>query len=237
MQINSTENSRSVCIIPARGGSKRIPRKNLKTFCGKPIIEYAISNALKSDIFDRVIVSTDDEEIAAVSKSFGAEVPFMRSKKTSDDFATTLDVLKEVVNKLKSKTIENICCLYPCTPLVSKENLKKAYNKFVLEGFETLLSIQEYPHPIQRSLSFNEQQEVVFNDATHISTRTQDLETFYHDAGQFYFHKKKVITDYDNIYSGRTGGYLLSSYQAQDIDNSDDWALAESKFKFSNKNM
>lgn len=234
----SSKKRDNVCIIPARGGSKRIPRKNIKTFNGLPIISFPIQEALKSNLFDTVIVSTDDEEIARIAQRYGAETPFFRSKETSDDFATTLDVLKEVMFNLstESRYYNNICCLYPCTPLVTSEVLIKAFQKFIYDDMDTLLTIQEYRHPIQRALALKDGKTIEFVNQKHIATRTQDLEVFYHDAGQFYFHKTALITDKESIYEGKTGCFLLSGTQAQDIDNEDDWALAEVKFNVKNKN-
>ena len=227
----------NLCIIPARGGSKRIPKKNIKLFNGQPIISYSIQEALKTKLFDSVIVSTDDEEIASIAKSFGAEVPFLRSPETSNDYATTLDVLKEVVSNLNdySKAYKNVCCLYPCTPLVTADILLKSYDKFISEDMDTLLTTQEYRHPIQRALALKDGEVIDFVNKAHISTRTQDLDVYYHDAGQFYYHKSSLILNQQSIYDGKTGHYLLPISRAQDIDNEDDWILAELKFKAKNK--
>ena len=227
----------NLCIIPARGGSKRIPKKNIKLFNGQPIISYSIQEALKTNLFDSVIVSTDDEETANIAQSFGAEAPFLRSPEASNDYATTLDVLKEVVSKLKyySRAYDNVCCLYPCTPLITADILLKSYDKFIAEDMDTLLTTQEYRHPIQRALALKDGGIIDFVNKAHISTRTQDLETFYHDAGQFYFHKSSLILNQQSIYDGKTGHYLLPISRAQDIDNEDDWTLAELKFRIKNK--
>jgi N-acylneuraminate cytidylyltransferase len=206
-------------------------------FNGEPIISFPIQEAIKSNLFDRVIVSTDDKDIAKIAQKYGAEVPFFRSAQTSNDYATTIEVLKEVVVELNkySKQNTNICCLYPCTPLVTATVLIKAFRKFIEEDMDTLLSIQEYRHPIQRALALKKGGIINFVNKTFISTRTQDLEVYYHDAGQFYFHKASLILNNESIYDGKTGFYLLTSAQAQDIDNEDDWSLAEIKYKANNK--
>ncbi|MGB0357153.1 MAG: pseudaminic acid cytidylyltransferase [Flavobacteriaceae bacterium] len=224
---------RNLCIIPARGGSKRIPKKNIRVFLGKPIIAYSIETAIKSKLFDKIIVSTDDEDIAKIALEYNASVPFFRSLKSSSDEATTLEVLKEVLNQLLKANhyYENICCLYPCSPLTSQTHLKQAYEKFLIEGLDTLVSIQKYSHPIQRALKIDSSDKIIFHKPEYISTRTQDLSSFYHDAGQFYFHKNHLIKNSNDIYQGSTGYYELNDCEAQDIDNEDDWAMAELKYK------
>ena len=178
-----------LAIIPARGGSKRIPRKNIKDFLGKPIIAYAIETALKSNLFDLVMVSTDDPEIAEVAKKYGASVPFTRSEKNSNDFATTADVLTEVLEWYREhkQLPETFCCLYPTSPLVSETDLKNAYKQFEANKIPVLISAVPYSFPIQRSFRLNDMQLVKPVEPENMLKRSQDLELTYHDAGAFYF--------------------------------------------------
>jgi pseudaminic acid cytidylyltransferase len=221
-----------IAIIPARGGSKRIPRKNIKLFHGKPIIAYSIEAALQSGLFDEVIVSTDDKEIAEIAQQYGAKVPFLRSKKNSDDFATTIDVIVEVMNFYKDKGIEHefICCIYPCAVFVSKEKIQEAYNLLNTKNFDTVLPIIEYGFPIQRALKI-ENEKTVFSSPEFIKTRSQDLEKHYHDAGQFYWLRTNIILQEHTIFTSNTGSIVISELEAQDIDTETDWKLAELKFK------
>lgn len=222
----------NLCIIPARGGSKRIPRKNIKPFLGKPIIAYSIEAALSSGLFEEVMVSTDDQEIADIAKKYGATVPFMRSPKNADDFATTFDVIEEVIKQYEKAglTFEKVCCLYACAPFVRAENLKKGYMKMVNGGFDTVFPIIQFGFPIQRALRKLEDK-IEMVEEKYLVTRSQDLEPRYHDAGQFYWFdtlklmfKKKLITN-------NSGGILISEIYAQDIDTKTDWELAEIKYQ------
>jgi len=222
----------NICIIPARGGSKRIPRKNIKEFLGKPIIEYSIQAALKSNLFDMVLVSTDDEEIANVSKNIGAEVPFLRSNENSNDFATTIDVLKEVVNKLgaSNQIFESICCLYPTAPFVSSKKLIESFECFRTNNYDSLLPIMRFNYPIQRSLKLTPDGKTSYQYSEFHQTRSQDLEEYYHDSGQFYWLKPTVLTE-PSIITLNTGSIILSELEGQDIDNEVDWKLAELKYE------
>ena len=185
---------KNLCIIPARGGSKRIPRKNIKPFMGKPIIAYSIEAALKSSIFDEVMVSTDDVEFAEVAKKYGASVPFLRSEATSNDYATTVDVLLEVVDRYKQqgKEFDVVCCLYSTAPFVTAERLKEANGK-LSDKIDGCFTVVEYSYPIQRSLRVNEQGLIEIRYPEYLKSRTQDLEKTYHDAGQFYFMKTAAM--------------------------------------------
>ena len=168
----------NICIIPARGGSKRIPRKNIKEFLGKPIIAYSIKAALDSGLFDEVMVSTDDVEIADIAKKLGAKVPFMRSAKNSDDFATTFDVIEEVIQvyKTQGKRFENICCIYSCAPFITSELLFKAYDLLTQKKFDTVFPIIAYSFPIQRALRVNQGKvSMILKD--NLNIRSQDIET------------------------------------------------------------
>jgi len=224
----------SICIIPARGGSKRIPRKNIKPFLGKPIIAYSIETALKSNLFDEVMVSTDDDEIAEIAIQYGAKVPFLRSEESANDYATTFQVLEEVLNTYKTmgRTWDNICCLYPCAPFVSSELLLRSSQK--LKDFDTVLPIIEYGHPIQRSLVMKEEL-VTFLHAENELTRSQDLEPRYHDAGQFYFCNVEKLLMNKSILSKKTTSIIISELESQDIDNHVDWKMAELKYQLVNE--
>ncbi len=227
-----------IAIIPARGGSKRIPRKNIKKFLGKPIIAYSIETALKSELFDEVFVSTDDEEIATIAKSFGAIVPIFRSEKNSDDFATTSDLLIEVLEyyQTQNKTVEAFCCIYATSPLIEKDDLIAANQLFKQSNFDTLLSAVAYSFPPQRSFQLNDEKQIELNFPENIQKRSQDLATFYHDAGMFYFCKTAAFLLSKNIWSGKIGAFCLNEMKVQDIDTESDWKLAELKYEL-NKSM
>lgn len=226
---------KNLAIIPARGGSKRIPRKNIKDFLGKPIIAYSIEIALKSELFDEVMVSTDDAEIADVALKYGANVPFMRSKENADDFASTSDVLIEVVSIYKTiqLTFENLCCIYPTSPLISSKKLNEAYSKFLNENLSSLFPVVKYSYPPQRGLKFCNNRIKMLNDE-YMNTRSQDLEAIYHDAGQFYFLKTDVLIKEKKLFCENSGAVILSELEVQDIDNETDWNLAEIKYKLLN---
>jgi N-acylneuraminate cytidylyltransferase len=222
----------NICIIPARGGSKRIPRKNIKEFLGKPIIAYSIKAALDSGLFDEVMVSTDDIEIADIAKKFGANVPFFRSTKNSDDFATTFDVIEEVIKVYKSqgKVFENICCIYSCAPLVKVKTINLAYEKLIDKKFDTVFPIIAYSFPIQRALSeFDGKIEMIYKE--NLNSRSQDLEDRFHDAGQFYWCNTIEFLKRKKILTLNSGGIIISELEAQDIDTETDWKLAELKYQ------
>jgi len=224
---------RSVAIITARGGSKRIPRKNIKEFCGKPIIAYSIEAALKSDIFDEVMVSTDDKEIAYFAISCGAKVPFMRSAKNSDDHSSTADVLLEVLSDYKKngQEFEWMCCLYPTAPFVTSEKLCNAYEKIKKENAEALIPVVKFSYPPQRCFVI-EKNKIAYKWPENTWKRSQDLEPFYHDAGQFYFAKVDVLNKEKTLVPQNTIPFFLDEMQVQDIDNQEDWDIAEIKYKF-----
>lgn len=226
-----------VAIIPARGGSKRIPRKNIRDFLGKPIIAYSIETALKSKLFDEVMVSTDDDEIAEIAVKFGAKVPFRRSEKSSNDFASTYDVMEEVLLMYKKKGIdfEKCCCIYPCAPLISMETFQKAYH--LLGTFDSVFPVIQFSYPIQRALKKNKQDKVSFFYPEYIDSRSQDLEASYHDAGQFYWLDVKKMLSKKEMISDNSGTVVISQIEAQDIDNETDWQLAELKFKLQKNNI
>ena len=221
----------SLAIIPARGGSKRIPRKNVKKFLGKPIIAYSIQAALESKLFDEVMVSTDDVEIAEIAKQFGASIPFFRSQENSNDFATTFDVIEEVVNEYHKtgKQFEHICCIYPCAPFCSSETLNEAFDLFKKMKFDSVFPVVSYPTPIQRALKIADNKiEMVYPE--YGKTRSQDLPATYYDAGQFYWLNTTNVMKSKLIFSDNSGSIILDELHAQDIDNEIDWEIAEIKY-------
>jgi len=222
--------TKNLCIIPARSGSKRIQKKNIKLFFGKPIITYSIEAAIKSNLFDEIIVSTDDNEIAEIAIQSGAKVPFFRSSENSDDNATTADVIVEVINQLKVY-YENICCLYPTAPLVLKSSLIDAYNLFMSKNYDSVFPISKFSHPINRALTINNQDKVEMIWPKNQSKRSQDLPTAYYDSGQFYWIDSHKILKTNKLYTENSGYILLKTNQVQDIDNEEDWQIAELKYK------
>lgn len=226
----------NLAIITARGGSKRIPRKNIKEFCGKPIIAYSIQAALESKLFEEVMVSTDDEEIAAISREIGAKVPFYRSTATSSDYATTMDVLREVINVYngKGKTFKYMCCIYPTAPFVTAEKLHRGYDILVSTGADRVDTVVKYDCPPQWALSIDEYGFVSFSYPEKVSIRSQDLTPMYHDAGQFYWYNvDRCFYTGDNI--ARINSLILDPQEVQDIDDESDWKLAEMKFSMMRK--
>ncbi len=226
----------NICIITARGGSKRIPKKNIKEFCGKPIIAYSIEAALASKLFDEVMVSTDSEEIAVVARRYGAKVPFMRSEKTSDDFATTADVLQEVITEYEKcgQKYETMCCIYPTAPFVTGDKLRQAYEKFIASEADMLEPVVAFSFPPQRAFVVRDGL-LAYCYPEHANTRSQDLENWYHDAGQFYFHRIESFMKLDDSRSIRIVPFELPEIEVQDIDNLTDWEQAEIKYKLITK--
>lgn len=224
----------NIAIITARGGSKRIPKKNIKNFMGKPMIAYAIEAALKSRIFDEIMVSTDCSEIAEISKRYGANVPFLRSEKTSGDFATTYDALEEVISKYKKngKEFENICCIYPCVPFLKAESLTNAFNKMEEVNANAILPVCKYPVPIEWAMKLKNGY-LLPNDREAQTMRSQDIEPKYFDAGMFYFCKIESMSEYKCLIPDKTLGFVIDESQCQDIDTEEDWEMAEIKFKIS----
>ncbi|NEM98993.1 pseudaminic acid cytidylyltransferase [Pontibacter burrus] len=227
---------KTIAIIPARGGSKRIPRKNIKDFLGRPIIAYSIRTALESGLFDEVMVSTDDAEIAEVATKLGANVPFLRSEATSDDFATTAAVLKEVLHNYKTigKQFEFGCCIYPTAPLLTISALKEAYQQLQNKNFDTVFPVLKYNYPIWRSLKI-EAGKVALNWPEHLNSRSQDLPAAYHDAGQFYWFRTDRLLNTGKLFTDNSGAVELDELEVQDIDNETDWKLAELKYKLIHK--
>ena len=225
-----------IAIIPARGGSKRIPRKNIKSFLGKPIIAYSIEAAQQTGLFDEVMVSTDDEEIAEVARKCGAKVPFLRSSSTSDDFATTAAVLVEVLHAYAAtgESFAYGCCLYPTAPLVRPSAIKEAYNLITKEQYDTVFPVLRYSYPIWRSLKM-ENNRVLMNWPEHLQSRSQDLPASFHDAGQFYWFNVRTFIEEQVLFSSNSGALELNELEVQDIDNLTDWKLAEMKYSLMRK--
>ena len=223
---------KNLAIIPARGGSKRIPHKNIKEFLGKPIIAYSIEVALKSGFFDEVMVSTDDEQIAAIARKYGARVPFMRSAKTSSDFATTRDVLNEVVNEYQKRGLEfdAICCIYATAPLIAVDDIAEAYNILSQSDFVCVYPVVQFSYPIWRCLDVAEDGSMKRHWPEFENSRSQDLPKEYHDSGTFYWHR---LED-DKIADGKLGAIIMPEDRVQDIDTETDWKLAEMKYQLLN---
>lgn len=223
----------NVAIIPARGGSKRIPRKNIRDFCGKPIISYSIEAALQSDLFDRVYVSTDDDEIANVAESLGAEIPFLRPNNLANDFATTTEVMEHAASFLndKFKPINTICCIYATSPFIQINDLKLGMSSFNEGKWDYIFSATSFPFPIQRAIKKVKGSGIKMFQPEHFLTRSQDLEDAYHDAGQFYFGTPKAWTAKLKIFQENSQIVLLPRWRVQDIDTEEDWKTAEILYK------
>lgn len=223
----------SIAIITARGGSKRIPRKNIKLFNGVPIIKYSIEAAINSGIFDEVMVSTDDEEIAEISIKCGAKVPFIRSLENSNDFSTTADVIEEVIYDYKNKLkidFEYLCCIYPTAPFITKGRLIEAMNLLINNNADCVLPVVKYGYPIQRSLKI-ENGLAKMNWPENYLARSQDLPPVFHDCGQFYCMKTMSLLNQKKLFADHTIPLEISELEVQDIDNEVDWKLAELKYK------
>jgi N-acylneuraminate cytidylyltransferase len=220
-----------VAIITARGGSKRIPGKNIKSFHGRPIIAYSIEAAIASKIFDEVMVSTDDDQIAEAAKSFGAIVPFKRTAKTSDDHSTTAEVLTEVIleYKQRKKNFEFACCIYPTAPFVTSEKLANAFEKLKTSGADCVLPVTKFSFPIWRSFKMNDDK-VHYNWPEFALKRSQDLPPSYHDCGQFYFFNTERFLQTNQLVTDNTIGFEVPESEVQDIDNEEDWKIAEIKY-------
>ena len=223
---------KNLAIIPARGGSKRIPRKNIKLFMGKPIIAYSIEAAMDSGIFDKIMVSTDDIEIAEVAKFYGAEVPFLRSQLTSDDYSTTVDVLLEVIYQYETLNMffDNACCIYSTAPFVTCDNLRAALNLQTEKDYDSVFSTVQYSYPIQRALK-KEGEKIAMLWPEYLNSRSQDLEPTFHDAGQFYSFNVVKFKKSKRLLTDNSGTILLSELQVQDLDTLTDWEIAEIKYE------
>jgi N-acylneuraminate cytidylyltransferase len=223
----------SVAIITARGGSKRIPRKNIKPFSGKPIICYSIDAAKASGIFDTVMVSTDDNEIAEVARQAGAEVPFLRTAATSNDFATTAEVLTEVLMQYKTtgNDFQYGCCIYPTAPFVTAAKLKQAFELLIRKQADSVIPVTRFSFPIWRSFKMDEGK-LAYNWPEHALKRSQDLPPAFHDCGQFYFFDTAKFLSSKSLVTAATYGIEVPESEVQDIDNEEDWKIAEIKYSF-----
>ena len=225
-----------LAVITARGGSKRIPRKNIKEFCGKPIIAYSIEAALQSGIFDEVMVSTDDIEIKEVAEKYGAKVPFMRSDETANDMAMTHEVVLEVLEKYKEQGIEfeYVCCIYPTAPFITAQKLRDSLKKLEEDKADTVLPIVAFSFPPQRCFVLREGK-AAFKWPENRLVRSQDLEKYYHDSGQYYFMNVNRFLETHNLIMEHTMPIIVDEMEVQDIDNFEDWELAELKYQMSRK--
>jgi N-acylneuraminate cytidylyltransferase len=221
-----------VAIITARGGSKRIPGKNIKTFCGKPIIAYSIEAAITSGLFDEVMVSTDDNRIAETACRYGATVPFLRSAENSDDYSGTADVLLEVIRCYMEagKSFEYGCCLYPTAPFVTAQKLKDAFSVFEAQNADTLVPVVKYEFPVQRAFRARGSR-LYYAQPEYAKTRSQDLEPFYHDCGQFYWFKTEALVRARALVTDNTAYYEIPGNEVRDIDTLDDWIIAEALYR------
>tara|TARA_B100000378_G_scaffold148534_1_gene119940 strand:+ start:599 stop:1309 length:711 start_codon:yes stop_codon:yes gene_type:complete len=222
-----------VAIIPARGGSKRIPRKNVKDFCGKPMIAWSIEAAKASGCFDQIIVSTDDDEIARVARAWGASVPFTRPAKLSDDFTGTLPVIRHAVEWLNQNEtpVEYACCLYATAPFVAAEDLKQGLQLIRDSGSSYAFSVTSYAFPIQRAIRITVNGRVAMFNPEHFRTRSQDLEEAWHDAGQFYWGTARAWCEERAIFGEDSVPVKLPRHRVQDIDTPEDWVRAEWLFR------
>lgn len=226
-------NQKTLAIIPARGGSKRIINKNIKNFCGQPIINYSIQAALQSGCFDEVMVSTDSEKIAAVAKQAGAKVPFMRSSATSDDHAVLSEVILEVIQQYaaQNQSFSQVCCILPTAPFLTAAILQKGLVLLEEKNAHSVFPVMQFHYPIQRGLKIvDDQLKMCWPE--NEKTRSQDLEPVYHDAGQFYWVNAEHFLKTKSLFSQKAYPLIISALKAHDIDSEEDWRLAEIKFQY-----
>lgn len=223
---------KSLAVITARGGSKRIPRKNIREFAGKPILAYSIEAALGSEMFEEVMISTDDEEIAEIGKRYGGAVPFFRSRETSNDYAVTSQVLEEVLAEYakRGQHFESICCIYPTAPFLTPDRLRQAMKLLRDTGADSVLPVVKFGFPPQRGV-VEQDGYIKFKWPEYRNARSQDLEPFYHDAGQFYCLKTESFLQQKGLVMEKTVPLILREEEVQDIDTEQDWKLAEMKFR------
>lgn len=223
-----------LAVIPARGGSKRIPRKNIKSFCGKPMIAWSIEAALQSRCFDQVIVSTDDQEIAEIAQQYGAEVPFMRPAQLSDDHTGTIPVISHAIGWWERETghrLQDVCCLYATAPFVQPEDLCEGLLVLTDTGSDYAFSVTSYAFPIQRAIRLTSEGRVDMLYPEHFNTRSQDLEETFHDAGQFYWGRAEAWKDGRQIFTPASAPVPLPRHRVQDIDTPEDWERAQWLFQ------
>ena len=224
--------SKVIAVIPARGGSKRIPKKNIKDFLGKPLIAYSIEVALASKLFDKVIVSTDDEEIANISKQYGAEVPFLRPKELSDNFSGTGAVIKHAIEFLQARgdKFDYVCTIYATAPLLQVKYLKEGFERLKNSDAHMTFSATSMPFPIQRTFKLTQDGRCQMFTPEYFNTRSQDLEEAYQDAGQFYFENLNVPL-HDIAFGKESIPIILPRYLVQDIDTLEDWEMVEKLYE------
>ena len=236
MKNGSEKTFNVLAIIPARGGSKRIPRKNIKNFCGQPIIKYSIDTALKSKCFEEVMVSTDDKEIAKIAESLDAKVPFLRSEENSNDYAGTADVIAEVLNAYKklNKHFEYFCCIYPTAPFITAKKLYDSFEILKKSGADAVIPVVKFNYPIQRGLKIeNNKLEIICPE--NYKKRSQDLMQTYHDCGQFYWIKTESFLKQKTLFTKNTIPFEINETEVQDIDTEEDWKIAEFKYEYLKK--
>jgi pseudaminic acid cytidylyltransferase len=223
---------KNLAVIPARGGSKRIPGKNLRAFLGKPILAYSILTAQQSGLFDDIMVSTDSDEIAGVARWHGAAVPFRRSAEKANDHATLAEVLMEVVQEYekRGRTFENVCCLLPTAPLITPHRIQEAYALLVGNHFTSVCPVVGFSSPIWRGLKIDENGHLRMIWPEHLKSRSQDLPRAYHDSGSFYWVKADALRAERTLFCAQGAALILSEMEAQDIDTEADWHLAELKY-------
>lgn len=226
------ENKR-LAIITARGGSKRIPGKNIREFCGRPMIAYSIETALESGLFAEVMVSTDSSEIAETAKKYGARIPFMRSRENSNDYAATSDVILEVLKNYgkQGREFEYFCCIYPTAPFLTVKRLKEAMQLMEEHHPSAVLPVVAFSYPPQRCFIMGEDSRLAYKYPEYVRARSQDLEKQYHDAGQFYIYQSEEYLRKKGIIAENMLPLVLSELEVQDIDNEEDWKLAELKYR------
>ena len=227
-----------IAVIPARGCSKRIPRKNIKEFCGKPMIAWSIEAAIKSNCFERIVCSTDDEEIAAVANKYGAETPFLRPASLCDDYTATIPVIAHAIETLQQEkgSIDLVCCIYATAPFITPNDIKLGLEKLLAENADYCFSVTSYPYPIQRSFRITKNNRCEMFQPEMFEKRSQDLEEAYHDAGQFYWGRSNAWLEEKQIFSHNTTPYILPRCRVQDIDTPEDWDRAEKMFETFEKN-
>jgi len=222
----------NICVIPARGGSKRIPRKNIKEFNGKPIIAYSIEAALNSKCFSKVIVSTDDNEIAEVAKKYGANVPYIRPEELSNDDAGTIPVIKHAIKFMEEEnSIENVCCLYATAPFILPHVISESYQQLISSKSDYCFSVTSFASPIQRAIKVVQGNKVKMFFPENFDKRSQDLKEAYHDAAQFYWGRAQAFKEGLPLFSEIAIPYVLPRYLVQDIDTMEDWVRAEAMFE------
>ena len=221
-----------LAIITARGGSKRIPYKNIREFCGRPIIVYSVEAALNSGVFDEVMVSTDDEKIAEIAKEAGAKVPFLRSAETSNDFATTADVILEVLAEYEKQgqNFDSACCIYPTAPFITSDKLKNAVELLESKAYDSVMPVAEFSFPPLRGMVMDGDK-VSYKWEEFSLARSQDLNKIYHDVGQFYVIDVEKFKEAKRLVTKNTGAIVIDELEMQDIDNEVDWKLAELKYQ------